>query len=337
MKTIKTTLLLLFLLGTIFVGSNVARFNAPTYNPDSTTLNRLYWLYEIEHVGPEKAYKEFKEKNGRIAFDYQHLSVHVFGELLYETEGLLGIQYCDPSFGFGCYHGFFGRALSEEGVSAVKELDAICVEIYTPLGTGCQHGIGHGIMEYVGGNRINEALELCKETTQLTPLLGCTSGVFMEYNRPLSTKEGVTLSPEPRPFDESNPYDPCISVDEKFRDSCFFELGQRYSLIFREDAVMQTTLCSGLHNSRDVRHCYMGVGADLAPAFAFDVDLILSKCAAMGAQGELFCRAGASWSYYADPEKREQSGRLCMMATEEDTNNCKQLADLTEGLETKKP
>src|SRR3989338_2641211 len=143
------------------------------------------WSARIDSIGTARAYGEFKEAYEAQDSKFQHLAAHVMGSLLYEKEGLAGLGICDATFAFGCYHSFFGSAVSKEGIGAIKDFDRICMEKFGPWGTGCPHGIGHGILEYMGHEKLDEALAACAHTTQKHPLLGCTSGVFMEYNFPV--------------------------------------------------------------------------------------------------------------------------------------------------------
>lgn len=304
----------------------------PVYSDESESYNRAYWDMRLQKSDTQAVYNAFKEKNASALFNRQHLSTHIIGELLYEHEGLAGIRYCDASFSFGCYHGFFGRAISEEGVSAISELDAQCVEAYSALGTGCQHGIGHGIMEYVGYDSVSKALELCKQTTQITRLLGCTSGVFMEYNTPLIVGPDGEI-PKPRVFDEQNPYTPCTEISTSFQESCYFELGQWFAQVFNSNTKQQGELCDSATSQVYRDRCFMGIGMNLVPSTEHDVSRIREQCAAFSAAGEIACLAGASWGFYSDEHFRSKPESFCVVLSSEKSEYCLQLADLTEGLE----
>lgn len=297
------------------------------YDPEDPAYNSDYWMQQIEKKGAKAAYEEFKQVAATAPEARTHLSAHVIGGLIGDTLGPDGITVCDPSFGFGCYHGFFGQVISTGGISLVKELDAACVQAYGRWGTGCQHGIGHGILEYVGYTRLAQALEICKETSQPTPLLGCTSGVFMEYNFPLAEGQSTTQ----RQFDPAKPHAPCDTVAEEFKDSCYVELGQWYRIMFGEDAATLGSLCSALPE-RERTHCFLGIGSGLGSFSRYDVTQAITLCKEFSAEDEFRCRAGVWWSFYQVPEERAKGGPACAYPDEADAERCRSLGDFTGGM-----
>lgn len=329
------TLGLVLLLG-LFLGiAYLSNQDVGTYDSTDPGYNQAYWLARIARVGPEKSYSEFTEKNAQEEYERQHLSAHVMGELLFKTLGEKGIVVCDATFGFGCYHGFFGRAISEGGVESIRRLNTACVEEYGALGTGCQHGMGHGILEYVGYGNIVKALTLCKETTQLVPLLGCTSGVFMEYNSPLAgIAEG--LVPSTRVVSSDTPYEPCTKVPEEYQASCYFELGSWLPTIPPQDYEEAGELCAGLSGSART-HCFLGLGSSLAYRTNYDLSSALTECAEFSELDELSCRAGVSWGFYSVPEHRSSALDACEYTDETQRATCESLSDLTQGLDAEQP
>jgi len=265
--------------------------------PDDSSYNRTYWTHEIAEKGPGVAYALFKELNAAVSGGRNHIAGHVFGKLLYEAEGAQGITVCDTSFGFSCFHGFFLAAVASEGTVLIAPLDAACVSAFGPLGTGCQHGIGHGILEYLGHDRVNEALNLCAQTTEKVPLLGCSSGVFMEYFHRTGFLTADGTSPDPLPFDSQTPYGPCASVLERYRSACYWALPTWWqSAVEGESLEHMAGRCAGLAgDSRE--SCYLGVG-DLVPSGnSFDASASRDTCDAVVAGDEdagALCRAGAA-------------------------------------------
>lgn len=303
--------------------------DTPRYDAGNVLNNRAYWSRQIAANSAE-AYAMFKEKNAEAPIGLQHSATHLFGELLFTHEGVAGISVCDATFAFGCYHGFFTRAIAEEGIALVPELDSACLEAYGPLGTGCQHGIGHGIMEYFGYADINTALAVCEKTTQVLPLAGCSSGVFMEYHIPaVASGEGFTI--EPKPVDPANPYLPCGTVSDQYRDSCYFELGSWWRAALGSTHEQMGAWCSALP-SRDRKRCFLGLGAAVVPTEDFEVDRILERCR-VAATGENYtlCIAGASWSFNADPAFRHLAPALCDTLDASERALCKTNADITNG------
>jgi hypothetical protein len=303
-----------------------------TYDPSDAGYNIAFWEEVINRRGAQEAYAEFKVKNAEALLSRQHVSAHAFGEVLFATGGIEAFAACDATFGFGCYHGFFGRAIAEEGETSVKALDNACVKAYGVLGTGCQHGIGHGVLEYVGYENISEALALCKDTSQPAPLLGCTSGVFMEYNSPL-VGAGAGLVPAPRVLTSETIYGPCPSVLPEYQTSCYFELGKWLvsQLSLGDERIADA--CEGLRGETRT-HCFLGAGEGIAFFVDNDAAQGRAECAnlAKGAD-ELACSAGIAWALFSNGRGKEAAREACIYEDAGATERCKTLADLTGGLD----
>jgi hypothetical protein len=276
--------------------------------PFDPAAEQRYWSSRIRAAGSAKAYEEFKRAYaGNL--DRQHAAAHIFGSLLYKKEGIAGLVVCDATFSFGCYHSFFASAISEQGIATLSKLDAICIQKFGPLGSGCQHGIGHGILEYMGHDKLLEGLTACKDTTKFNPLFGCVSGVFMEYYFPtLITPTSSVVSY--RAIDAAHPYAPCPSLPGEFRRSCYYELTALWS--HRFDARQTGAWCGKLKDMNEQRDCFKGIGFASAPAGQYDIASAIAVCAAMpGEHGMLWCRAGATWSFSVIPEQKNRSSALC--------------------------
>lgn len=325
MRTERTTivvgLVLALLLGAGLVLHSVESHKAFTQGPAHA---RAYLANQIATKGVVQAYAAFVEKNTELPRKDQHANAHLMGEELYKAAGVDTVSVCNSDFGFGCYHGLFGRAISEHGPELIPALDAACIRAFSELGTGCMHGIGHGLMEYVGTKQLARALELCESTTQLMPLLGCTSGVFMEYNAPLGGDEN-NRTPYTRAFDVARPYEPCDAVDARFQDSCYYELGQWFYDTVSTDTAAVDTFCSGRSGEQRV-HCYLGVGASDAIRSEYQPESIIRYCDTFTGEDALMCRAGAAWTLYAIPDYRSRSASLCAYEDEERAARCKERA-----------
>ncbi len=298
----------------------------------SSTLSALeekkYWSQEIDRIGAEKAYQEFKDKYATSYFGIQHTAAHIMGALLYEKAGLNGLTVCDSTFAFGCYHSFFGQALSQKGTAIIPELDKACLAKYGPLGTGCQHGIGHGLLEYYGHGQLDQALNSCLVTTQKKPLFGCTSGVFMEYNVPIII-DSANAYTKFRELDRDHPYTPCPNLNSQFQQSCYYEMGQWWDKVYDGDYKKIGLLCQGISNPTYRESCYLGVGNVAAPSSNYDPDSTVAKCTMMPEyDGQITCRSGASWSFYAEPKYRNLSVKVCDNLPDEVRQRCVTKSDL---------
>lgn len=317
----------------ILIGFSASNFFKGTpsvaYSDSDPVVAAAYWAQQIKIHGAEAAYAEFKIKNAQSAERGRHLSAHIIGEKIFESEGVSGIRFCDASFSFGCYHGFFGHVFAREGVESITELDAVCVRAFGLLGTGCQHGIGHGVLEYVGYQNISKALAFCEKTTKSAPLLGCVSGVFMEYNMPLV---GISdaLVPENRTFSEETADEPCRLVADSYKKSCYFELGGWLQSALYNDDVYVGEVCRSF--SPEWRPlCFQGFGAMIPQREGYDAERSVAVCDTFGGEDALFCRAGVAWAMYSVPEYRHKTESACAYRDTAMRERCMKLADLTEG------
>ncbi len=243
------------------------------------------------------------------------------GTLLYQKEGIEGLSVCDNSFGFGCYHQFFVEAIGGYGVEVIPELDRVCVEAYGPLGIGCQHGIGHGLVEYFGyddGDLLKE-LALCTMTTVVNDYFGCISGIFMQYNLP-ATFDGMRALSHVRAFDPQEPTAPCNDfIPDTSKKACYFALAQWWSALFDPVAVQAGMWC--LEDPLYREACYLGLGNILAYTEEYDPVRLIEVCELMpDRDAKILCRAGASWAIFAESSKKGDAPKLCEGLSLEEKN-----------------
>lgn len=283
---------------------------------------------EIGKKGARKAYEDIKKVFGTKDYASQHLAAHFFGEALYETEGAEGISVCDDAFGFGCYHGLFVKAISEGGIEVAKELDQVCVEKYGVNGLGCPHGIGHGLGEYMGSNNLLSQLEVCDQLTWKGRLFGCQGGVFMEYNFPTVIGKG-TASFTVREDEGKDYHQPCKSLPDKYKSACYFEQTSWWAQILNEDYRKMGELCQEINDRLPKEDCFIGIGNTVTEISMYDKEEVFSACQQMPSQNEIvLCRAGASWAFFANPEKRNAATSICEGLGEEGEVRCIDKSDL---------
>jgi hypothetical protein len=253
-------------------------------------------LKEIRQRGEVEAYDELKKRLNSFSSPRTHQFVHIFGEELYEVGGPEAMVVCDQSFGFGCYHGFMLSAIGDRGVEIVEQLDKICAEKYGEYGLGCNHGIGHGIMDYFGQERLSEALNECAKLKWHGKLMGCQGGAFMEYFFPSTV--GQESPVKNVQFDEKSPYVECQKVDERFRLACYYELTTwwKKSQRFENDRIAE--LCSNIHNNLEKEVCFLGLGHNAAFGYDYDIVKTVAFCRSLEDPKDKFsCSSGAYWSY----------------------------------------
>ncbi|MBL4644797.1 MAG: hypothetical protein JKX80_02940 [Candidatus Pacebacteria bacterium] len=286
-----------------------------------------FWIKEIQKKGADSSYKKFIDSNKSAPLGVQHIRAHVMGEALFSTEEINGIAICDSNFGFGCFHGLFTVGFASRGRSFIKEADTTCVARYGVFGTGCQHGIGHGIVEYTGPDRLNEALSLCKETSQPTPLLGCTSGVFMEHNTPFTVLPGEAL-PEPYPFSEEHPYGACNEVDSEYQESCYYELGGWWEVVLKGDKLKMGELCSEIADTQLRDMCALGLGNIIGPTNEYSVEKSSALCSSIPENVQTLCHAGAAWSMFSNPNFSDRAKDMCENLSSMEKEICLESYDL---------
>jgi hypothetical protein len=183
------------------------------------------------------------------------------------------------------------------------------------LAASCEHGIGHGVLEYFGHENLVRALEGCRKIAK-NPQSGCYKGVFMEYNVP-SVLEGGKNN-RIRYFDESNPFDPCYLLENEFRYACYFQLPQWWEKVMNEDYGRIGVLCNEVSDAELKDACYKGVGNVAAPSSEYNVAETLKKCKSIThKRGEVLCRIIAARGFLALEEHRSKAENLCLGLADE--------------------
>lgn len=291
---------------------------------------RAYWEKETERIGFKVAFERLKKEYQTETPSDQHFAVHIFGEIIYERFGINGINQCDPVYGFGCHHGFLARIVAEEGVSVIRKLDDACIQVFgSPLATGCQHGIGHGALDLAQWD-VPRALELCSNTTEIVPILGCMSGVFMEYFNPQNTGIPGVNAPESPPFDQNQPFDICLTMSEKHRRSCYFEMPVWWLGRTEHDFLAAGSLCERAPDDVAKEYCYLGFGNIAGPMKNFLKEDSLAICDQMPSRdGRVLCTAGVYWSFIADEKYAQDADGICERLQGDDVTICKQKGNIT--------
>jgi len=283
----------------------------------------------IDNFGAEKAYTTFKQETAKTEINIQHTAAHTFGTVLYKKIGVKGVTVCDSTFAFGCYHSFFAQAIADKGIDSITALDKECTKKYSVKGLGCVHGIGHGIIYYLGKNHLDEALSQCTRLSWKGPVGGCTSGVFMEFNlntmnNPSGNSTGL------RPFTETKKHSPCTEVAEQFRRACYFEMPQWWVMTLggKTDAFKKAgTFCHEITDDYERNTCFMGLGNVAGPMTRFNASLARTYCGTIEASEEkMYCQAGASWSFRIEEKFRDLSPSLCADLAEDSKQKCLSLA-----------
>ena len=277
------------------------------------------WRWQIQNIGGDAAYEKLKVIYIDRTPQEGHNISHLFGDALYKHEGDEGLKVCDNNFAFGCYHGFLSAALTARGLEVVPELNEACMNKNGKSETGCRHGIGHGLLEYLGPEELEQALKICSSLQEVTSL-GCTQGVFMEYNRPGLNTQFLGLRKLER---QDDVYEPCASLPEMFKESCFYEQSQWWVGVFQKDYQKVGLLCKGLEVEGERENCFFGVGISAAERSGYDVGSTINNCNQMPEiEDQVDCRSAAVWVFEASQKYRDSAQSICKNLPDPYINVC---------------
>lgn len=273
----------------------------PPALPRERGVGVSYWKEKIQDVGPGGAYEvlvSFLSADGFTPQE-QHLVAHMFGAAAYQIAGVNSLLFCDDQFSYGCQHEVVAHAISDYSIAFADELNEVCASKGGIAGEVCQHGLGHGILEYFGddGRGLNAALDLCTSLGNLGSLNGCYGGVFMEYNL------GNLVDSQPVyriPHRDGLSY-PCAVVSENTQPACFARLPQWWILAVYDGPPGESSSVLGEWCRKEapsdqlLNACAFGLGR------AFSNDLANAKriCASIFREGDNldWCPAGAAYVY----------------------------------------
>lgn len=261
--------LFLFLLGAHFFNWNVSIADTEQIWESE---EKIEWETVIKKYGPTKASDIFEESLLNKDVNQQHVAAHIFGGALYDTLGISAFASCGDNFFYGCLHEFIGRAGADGGPKAMFELNDQCIKNFVDNPLICQHGIGHGLVSYLGYSEQNlmEALEVCSDFND--PGGGCTAGVFMEYNsrNTLVGKDGKTAI---RQIIEKDFLRPCLNVQSNEQRACAYWSPQWWhaaDLDYKRDEVTFIEIgsrCRYFDEPTLRLGCFEGIGVLIMPLF----------------------------------------------------------------------
>jgi len=328
MKIKKTTLLLIIIL--ILISSAIviylSRDNAKLI-PSTPNVTREQPLVQGESIGTDEEYSKIKalaeDQNVVKAWDYVvenyaqnnasssagHDYAHYVGKLIFEKNGLTGMNICTPILAFGCYHGLLDVAF-RKGLSDLLPAQIACEKL-GPRGSGpttsCTHGIGHGVASYFKSKDLNNALKTCDLLPEGSPQY-CYDGVFMEFSR--DALDGF--------YKKDDPLYPCNAIDAKYTFACGRNLPSvalhRLDKSYEEVAKS----CQKSPNRNLRTSCYVALGFQAVYAAESDPLKISSICESIDdKEFEYQCKSAAAGElvFQNMPNWQVNSTQICESIT----------------------
>ena len=284
---------------------------------------RDVWRGEMRQNGSLDFYNKLKD-----VYNYsgiQHAVAHLFGELLYELEGVDGVVVCDESFFYGCFHSFMSKAVAENGIEILGQINEYCLDKFGGRETGCQHGLGHAILQFRGLSNLSDALKDCDSFRIGSG--SCKTGVFMEFNLPIIEGAGG-VDVKVRELIDEDYYYPCYSVDEADVDECVLELPRWWMMLKNEDIKEIGLLCDGLPDEYK-SYCFEAIGQQLD---LHDVSVVRSGCDLMpNRSARVDCLVGGSWGVFSWPGRKDESLLVCEGLSDQERKKCPSIIEVELG------
>jgi len=328
--------------GSPFAGAHVSNTGVPEQSS--------FWTERIQNVGGKAAYAELGKSVHDLSPQEQHTAAHVFGAALYNVEGTKGLAVCDSNFNFGCYHEFLGRAIAALGLSSVESLNQACVDALGSGSLSCQHGIGHGILAYLGysDKDLLKGLAQCKSLPYNDPIGGCYGGLFMEYNLQTMLNTEGRLRPM-----NSDVQEPCDTLSTEFRTACYYWQPQWWNQSLKNGKEsMQASLAAFskmgewcIQAGENTRDCFEGIGNITPPEANFEAANAKTLCEAVSKDKryQLYCKSVAANSLSLGGAGKKADGvAVCSGLSGADMTYCTNYANntfniLNKGVELERP
>ena len=232
----------------------------------------------ITRVGVDTA-QELLYHSG-LPFDGEtHLLNHESGTAAYEQYGLSGITHCRDYFLESCYHAFFISAVVDHGLGVIPQIMEYCYQGGLARTGQCAHGIGHGLLAWLGYAHLPDAATACDSLAAQDsrfPSFNCIDGVFME--NVWAVHDNGIPSPE-QWIKAEDAYFPCddTRIQESWRGACY---GNQAALLYENhhgDIAAVAQACSKA--PEDYRaSCFDGLARELHPLIGNDPEKARTLC-----------------------------------------------------------
>lgn len=298
---------LVYAVGTVILGTIDKRVGAfLDIDAVDYRATKENFVERIQKSGGDAVWGELLADSASMSQTRSHTLAHIFGEALFEVEGVDGFSSCGVALLYGCIHQFMGMAISTHGAAVATRLYEECIQKPGGGSLTCLHAMGHGFVGYYGysSQNLQASMQACDqlEPEQRPYFYRCLNGVFMEYNfHILDTAEGTFGSR--RPLEETNRYTPCDSLEGRHALSCFRQLPLwwfKSDTGSTPDAAIEKIgrYCDVQKVGSDARrYCFMGVGFVVAKIADVDPSVANRLCRTAAESPEEFVQCFSEFVY----------------------------------------
>lgn len=307
-----------FLVCAVVAGVFVASVRRQESRPISFQESMRVWEERFQTLGAERAYQTYLEEGRTLSYDEAHDLAHAMGEVLYRVYGEEGLSHCTADFAFGCFHGFAGFVLETKGLSVVEMLARACDVPGRGVYLGCMHGVGHGILSYLGSDDLREALLACPAyRSGEGDVGGCPGGIFMEYNfNTMQSPTGVAI----RPPGGASLTEPCENgVPKRLQPACFYEMPSWWRALEDVQGVPEIeqyravgARCAEVSDEHLRSVCFRGMGNVIGPQSDYDVSVMRTLCGTLpGKSAFALCYGEALGHLLGQPDGPARLRAVC--------------------------
>lgn len=253
------------------------------------------------------------QKNSK-EIDSAHDLAHLIGGLAYKKLAFSGLSVCDPSFAFGCFHGFLDSAFAN-GLENLDKAEQACLAIGKvnsgPYGS-CIHGIGHGLASFYQVKNLEKSLDECKKLSNGSQF--CYDGVFMEYQRS-AAKDFYT---------KVDPLYPCNTLPVEYQTAC--GRNQPMVMLQRLNLSMSDVIhyCDTSSSQEFKDACFDALGFYSVSISGQDLTKIIAFCQQselVNFQNRCLKAAAGEMVFQNIPNWRENSVKVCEVISDQSIRN----------------
>lgn len=210
----------------------------------------------------------------------------VFSVQVYPTVGE-AFGHCRIIFNFGCFHGVTEAYLHKLSDPQPSDVALLCEQYFDAektrrVGSGCWHGLGHGLTTTLNYD-MDKALLYCAALVEIFRHT-CYDGALME----MRDADGKSIQGFIRPND---PHYPCNVLAAEYLRACYMAQPKTYETFHPGDWEAAAKLCAEVPAAYHAA-CYEGIGRYLGLLTPSITDAV-AKCSVVDPKHLDVCRMGA--------------------------------------------